>query len=196
MRRSSSTPGPISAPAAKRIVASKSFDNSILCTNECVVVAEKSIADKLLRPSAERGRPSLQRGGRDQLRAYLFPEDRFNIAASARMRAEIAKEAGFRVPAKARILLAPFDLVVPEEPFCREKLCPVLGFHRVPHAKRGIAVSRTLIRLGGAGHSAAIHSKNAETILAFAAAVKALRVAVNAAAARAPPASTPTWRRP
>src|SRR5262249_32996776 len=34
--------------AAKRIIGSKSFDNSILCTNESVVVAEESIADKLL----------------------------------------------------------------------------------------------------------------------------------------------------
>src|SRR4029453_5962707 len=34
--------------AAKRIVASKSFDNSILCTNESTVLAFASIADRLL----------------------------------------------------------------------------------------------------------------------------------------------------
>src|SRR5206468_7770483 len=34
--------------AARRIVASKSFDNSILCTNESTVLAFASIADRLL----------------------------------------------------------------------------------------------------------------------------------------------------
>ncbi len=34
--------------AAKRIVASKSFDNSILCTNESTVLAFDAIADRLL----------------------------------------------------------------------------------------------------------------------------------------------------
>ena len=39
---------PICRLAAKRIVASKSFDNSILCTNESAVMALESIADPLL----------------------------------------------------------------------------------------------------------------------------------------------------
>jgi len=167
------------AKAAKRIVASKAFDNSILCTNESVLVAEESIADKLLRHLQNEGAYLCSEEERDKLRAYLFPEGRFNIASIGKDAAWIAGEAGFRVPAKTKILLAPFDMAMPEEPFCREKLCPVLGFHRVPHAKRGIAVSRTIIRLGGAGHSAAIHSKHAKTIMAFSAAVNALRVAVN-----------------
>ena len=41
--------GAENAKAAKRIVTSKSFDNSILCTNESVLIAEEAIADKLLR---------------------------------------------------------------------------------------------------------------------------------------------------
>ncbi len=45
---------------------------------------------------------------------------------------------------------------------------------------RAITISRALIRLSGAGHSAAIHSHNPATILKYAATVKALRVAVNA----------------
>ena len=167
------------AKAAKRIVDSKAFDNSILCTNESVLIAEESIADKLLRHLQSEGAYLCSEEERDKLRAYLFPEGRFNISSVGKDAAWIANAAGFRVPGKSRILLAPFDLAMPEEPFCREKLCPVLGFHRVSHAKRGIAVSRTIIRLGGAGHSAAIHSKHPKTIMAFSAAVNALRVAVN-----------------
>ena len=47
------------------------------------------------------------------------------------------------------MLLAPFDLVVPEEPLAHEKLCPVLGLVTVPTARRGIdAARRELGNLG------------------------------------------------
>ena len=38
------------AAAARRIAASKAFDNSMLCTNESVLIAQDSIADRLLAP--------------------------------------------------------------------------------------------------------------------------------------------------
>jgi acetaldehyde dehydrogenase / alcohol dehydrogenase len=167
------------AKAAKRIVTSKSFDNSILCTNESVLVAEEAIADKLERHLQNEGAHLCEGEERERLRGYLFPEGKFNLAALGKDAAWIAKEAGLRVSARAKILLAPFELAVPEEPFAREKLCPVLGYIRVPHAKRGIDVSRAIMRIAGSGHSAAIHSRDPRTIMAFAANLQALRVAVN-----------------
>jgi hypothetical protein len=51
---------------------------------------------------------------------------------------------------------------------------------RVPHVQRGIEAARALLRIGGAGHSAVIHSRNPQTILAYGAAVRVLRISVNA----------------
>ena len=147
------------AQAAKRIVASKSFDNSILCTNESVLVAEDSIADKLLRHLQSEGAHLCSERGTGPAARLPVPRGPASTSRpSARMRAGSPRKRDSACRRRPRILLAPFDLAMPEEPFCREKLCPVLGFHRVPHAKRGIAVSRAMMRLGGAGHSAAIHS--------------------------------------
>lgn len=91
----------------------------------------------------------------------------------------LAQEAGIRVPASTRVLVAPFSLVVPEEPLAREKLFPLLGLVRVPDARRGIDAARALLRIGGAGHSAVIHSHDPRTIMAYGAAVQVLRVVVN-----------------
>ena len=66
-----------------------------------------------------------------------------------------------------------------EEPLAHEKLFPLLGLVRVPDAARGIDAARALLRIGGAGHSAVIHSRDPRTILAYAAAVGVLRVTVN-----------------
>ena len=80
------------------------------------------------------------------------------------------------MPPKTRVLVAPFPLIVPEEPLALEKLFPLLGLVRVPDAARGIDAARALLRIGGAGHSAVIHSTDPRTILAYGAAVGVLRV--------------------
>jgi len=166
--------------AAKRIVQSKSFDNSVLCTNESVVVAEEGIADKLLQAMAKAGAYVAKPDEVDDLRNYLFGLGSFNIDALGKSAVEIAAKVGLKVPSSTKVILAPIDRVGIDEALSKEKLCPVLGFVRVPHVHAGISTARALIRMSGAGHSAAIHSSNPATILAYASAVKALRVVVNA----------------
>ncbi len=167
------------AAAARRIVDSKSFDNSILCTNESVLIVEEQAAVALLRQLKRSGAYLLEPEQRDKLSALLFPGGRFDIRFVGRDASWIAAEAGIRVPASTRVLLAPFDLVVPEEPLAHEKLCPVLGLVRVPSARRGIDAARAVLRLSGRGHSAAIHSTDPRVIMEYSAAVEVLRVAVN-----------------
>lgn len=166
--------------AARRIVESKSFDNSVLCTNESVVIAEEAIADKLIAAFSRHGAPLVKAEEADRLREALFGSGTFNVDLLGRSAATIAQAAGLRVPASAKVLLAPIDRIGIDEPLSREKLCPVLGFIRVPHARAGIAAARALVRMSGAGHSAAIHSRSAETVMAFGAALRSLRVVVNA----------------
>ena len=166
--------------AARMIVESKAFDNSVLCTNESVLVAVESVREQLLRDMQRHGGVVLDAAGRDRLRAYLFPDGMLNGEAIGKDAAWIADQAGIRVPPRTRLLLAPVDLVVPEEPFCREKLSPVLGVATVETAQRGIEAARAVVRLGGAGHSAAIHSQDPQVITAYGVRVPVLRVAVNA----------------
>jgi len=167
------------AKAAKRIVDSKSFDNSILCTNESVLIVEDKAASGLLRHLRSNGAHLLTPADRDKVAAMLFPGGRFDIRFVGKDASWIAAEAGVRVPSRTRVLLAPFDLVVPEQPLAHEKLCPVLGLVQVSSARRGIAAARAVLRISGRGHSAAIHSKDPQVIMEYAAAVEVLRVAVN-----------------
>jgi len=166
--------------AAQRIADSKSFDNSVLCTNESVLVAERSIVDTLRKAMERAGAYFLSVEETARMRAYLFPGGEFNVESVGKDAAWIAERIGVRVAAKTRILVAPFDAPMPEEPLAHEKLCPVLGLVTVESADRGIDAARAILRIGGAGHSAAIHSTTARTIMDFGARVPVLRVAVNA----------------
>jgi acyl-CoA reductase-like NAD-dependent aldehyde dehydrogenase len=165
--------------AARRIVASKSFDNSILCTNESTVLAFAAIADPLLNAMRAEGAHICSAEETERIRKVLFTDSGFNTALIGKDACHIAREAGFNA-ADARILVTPVSMVQPEEKLVREKLCPVLALARVQSIEQAIASARSMMRRAGKGHSAAVHSTRECNILAFAAAVPALRVAINA----------------
>ncbi|HUY44294.1 MAG TPA: aldehyde dehydrogenase family protein [Streptosporangiaceae bacterium] len=168
--------------AAKRIADSKSFDNSILCTNESVLIVTEAAAATLLRQLKREGACLLEPGDRDKIRDLLFPGGHFDTRFVGKDASWIAGQAGIRVPPSTRVLLAPLRLVVPEEPLAHEKLCPVLGVVGVASERHGIDAARAVLRIGGKGHSAAIHSSDPATIMEYGAALDVLRVAVNVGA--------------
>jgi len=166
--------------AAADIVASKSFDNSLLCSVESVLVTEQTVAQHLTRELIRHGAHLCTTAERDRLRAFLFPTGHLNTGAVGKDAKWVAKEAGIRVAPRTRVLLAPIDLVVSDEPLAHEKLCPVLAFNVQPDVRSAIKAARATLRITGAGHSAAIHSRSAENVMAFANAVNVLRVVTNA----------------
>ena len=165
--------------AARRIVDSKAFDNSVLCTNESVLIVEESVADKLSAALTRNGAHLLDADDVARLREFMYPFGHLNTDVVGRDAAWIAGKAGLRVTQKTRVLIAPFAHVVEEEALTHEKLSPVLGMTTVADAERGIRAARTIVRIGGVGHSAAIHSENPSVIADFAARVAVLRVSVN-----------------
>ena len=166
--------------AAQRIVASKSFDNAVLCTNESTLITLAEIDQRLRRSLQQAGAHICSDDEVDRLRDYLFHANGFNIEALGRDATWIAGECGIRVPAKTKILVAPIQQIGIEEPLSKEKLCPVLAYHVASSQGQAIAQSRALLRLTGAGHSAAIHTTDPAVALAFASAVESYRVVVNA----------------
>jgi acyl-CoA reductase-like NAD-dependent aldehyde dehydrogenase len=165
--------------AAREIIDSKSFDHSILCTNESVVIVEEEVADQLERELRKHGGHIIDASEVEQVREHLFPNGHMRLDLIGKSALELAEAAQLKVPANTRVLIAPFSLVVPEEPLAHEKLFPLLGLVRVPNTRAGISAAQAMLRITGAGHSASIHSRNARTIMAYGAAVKVLRVSVN-----------------
>jgi acetaldehyde dehydrogenase/alcohol dehydrogenase len=167
------------ARAAACLVDSKAFDNSILCTNESVAIVEERVADALLRELERHGAHILDEEEAQRARDAFYPDGHIQTELAGRDAAALAAAAHIKVRPGTRVLVAPFALIVPEEPLALEKLFPLLGLVRVPDAARGIEAAKALLRIGGAGHSAVIHSRDPRTILAYGAAVRVLRVGVN-----------------
>jgi hypothetical protein len=98
----------------------------------------------------------------------LFHERGFNVEAVGRDATWIAEQAGFKVAAKTRVLVTPIEFIGMEEPLSKEKLCPVLAMSSSDSRQQAIEMARAVLRLSGAGHSAAIHCIDPQTILDFA----------------------------
>ena len=167
--------------AAGHIVDSKSFDNSVLCTNESVLITVESVAAKLRNELSPGRRASMRRGpDRGRCDATCSMTGASASRRWGRDAAWIAQQAGFRVPAGTRVLVTPIRLVGAGEELSREKLCPVLGLLVASGHDQALMQARALLRFAGAGHSAAIHSTDHQSIMDYAAAVEAYRVVVNA----------------
>ena len=167
------------AAAAQNIVASKSFDNSILCTSESVLIVENSIANGFINELTKAGAFLLSPEQVDMVRSLIFPNGHFDTAWVGKSAAEIAAACDVKVPKGTLVLVAPIDLIVPEEPLSHEKLCPVLAMVMVSNVARGIEAARAVLRNAGRGHSAAIHSQDARVTMDYSSALPVLRVAAN-----------------
>jgi acyl-CoA reductase-like NAD-dependent aldehyde dehydrogenase len=168
------------AKAAKCIVDSKSFDNSILCTNESVLITLPAVEDQVRRALRSQGGHLCDEEETERLRRLLFHERGFNVEMVGRDAGWIAQEAGIKVPQGTRILVAPIAQIGVEERLSREKLCPVLALHVAKNRKQALDQARAVLRMTGAGHSAAIHSTDPALNMAYAQKVEAYRVVVNA----------------
>ena len=132
-----------------------------------------------------------------RVRATCYPEGRIAVELIGKDAGRSPQRPGSASRRSTRVLVAPFSLVVPEEPLAREKLFPLLGLVRVPDARRGIerrprdAADRRRRPLGRDPLA-----RSRARCMAYGAAVQgAARGRERAAGAPARPASTPTSRR-
>ena len=165
--------------AAKCLVDSKSFDNSILCTNESVVVTLDSNRGNLERALRSAGAHLCTDTDTDKLRDYLFGGDGFRLEAIGKSAQWIAERAGLRVNPSARILVPVVATPGQDDLLFREKLCPVLTLTAAVDFEQAVTFAKYTSQRG-AGHSAAFHGEDSARLVAFSQDMPVYRVVVNA----------------
>ena len=167
------------ARAAHDIVMSKTFDNGMICASEQTVVVDRSVAAELRAEFVRMGVQILDEASSGTLRAALFPVagKRPDVVGQSAMR--VAEVAGLSVPTGTRVLMAPITEIGPEEPFSAEKLFPLLALYVADSTDAALTVCDGVLRNGGLGHTAVIHSGDADLIERFGREMPACRVLVN-----------------
>jgi acetaldehyde dehydrogenase (acetylating) len=165
------------------IFAGKTFDYGTLCSSEQAMVVEQPVRDAALEECRKQGGYFLNEEEMRRISDLIFPGGSHAPSPKlvGRHATHIAELAGVKVPPETRVLIARLDAVGRQVPLSAEKLSPVLSFYSVSSLAAGIDICTQLLRLGGLGHTAAIHSKNDAAIREFGVAVPAFRVCVNTA---------------
>ncbi|MCB2093850.1 MAG: aldehyde dehydrogenase family protein [Rhodobacteraceae bacterium] len=165
--------------AARRIVESKSFDNSVLCTNESIVLTLDCSHGNLERALRTAGGHICNEADTGRLRDYLFPASGFNVAAIGKSACWIAEKAGLRVSPGTKVLVPVIRAPGQDDVLFREKLCPVLPLTSAVDFEQALTFAKQTMRRG-AGHSAAFHGEDSARILRFSQELPVYRVVVNA----------------
>jgi acyl-CoA reductase-like NAD-dependent aldehyde dehydrogenase len=169
--------------AAERIVRGASYDNNLACTCDSVVLADREIGDELADAMIKCGTHAIvDESEQAKLRDFLFPKGIYNPEAIGKSAEWIARETGIRVKTGTKVLGVEIAKIDYAEVFSREKMFPVVGFLKVDGLTGALRAAKAMIRMGGSGHSASIHSKNPDAIVAWGASLQVYRVSVNGVA--------------
>ena len=171
------------ADAAKKIAASKCFDNATSCSSENSVVILDQVYRAALSALSEAGGVLLNEEEKRCLQATMWPEGKLSTSVTAQSAAKIAQLAGLQRTevAKAEFLMVEETGAGPEYPFSGEKLSPVLTVYRAPHFDYACGIVQRIYGFQGAGHSVGIHTRDDDHIMRLGLELPVCRVIVNQA---------------
>lgn len=166
--------------AVKRILDSKTFDNGTICASEQSIVTERCIVAKVEEELKRQGGYFLDEGQSERLSGFLLRANgTMNPKIVGKSAEKIAEMAGIQIPAGTRVLISRQTQVGKQNPYSREKLCPVLAFYVEENWEKACQRSIAILQNEGAGHTMTIHSTDQNVIREFALKKPVSRLLVN-----------------
>ncbi|MDO4573091.1 MAG: acetaldehyde dehydrogenase (acetylating) [Clostridia bacterium] len=166
--------------AIRHIFDSKTFDYGTICASEQSIVTEACISGRVIAAAEAQGGYFLNGEESRQVGKFLLRANgTMNPAIVGKPALKIAEMAGIRVPQGTRVLLSVQTEVSRDNPYSREKLCPVLGFYVEEDWESACERCIAILENEGAGHTMTIHSENEDVIREFALKKPVNRLLVN-----------------
>ena len=166
--------------AVSDILTSTCFDNGTICASEQSVVVDSSIAAAVREQFKSQGGYFLRGAEADSVGGILLtPERTLNPSIVGKSADFIANLAGITVPNGTRCLIADTAGVGRDFPWSIEKLSPTLAFFVVDGIEEGAQRCEEILRFGGMGHTAGMHTKSREAAIRYGEQMPASRVIIN-----------------
>ena len=168
--------------AVKDIISSKSFDYGIVSAAEQSVVVDSCIAGEVKEKIMKNGGYFMTEQESEKLATILFDKyGDFESEMIGRSPQFLAKKAGFKVSDNVKLLISEQKYVGKNNPYSKEKLCPVLAFYIEDDWMHACEKCIELLLTERYGHTLIIHSNDKEVIRQFALKKPVGRVLVNTA---------------
>lgn len=167
--------------AARRIAASKTFDNATSCSSENAVIVVDDVRDAFLQAVHAAGGRVLDAGQTQRIRETLWQDGKLNRDMIAKGSAAVMAAAGITVPEPdtARFFLAPVEAIGPDEPLSGEKLSLITALYTARDFAGAKDIAACLFTHQGAGHSVGLHSARDDRAVELGRDLPTCRVIVN-----------------
>lgn len=168
--------------AARKICASKIFDNSTSCSSENSVILVDAVYEK--------GIAALERAGgyrasaieKEKIQRALWPDGKLSRTLIARDADVFAKGCGLSPAAESKKFFMVEETGIGREfPFSGEKLALVLTVYRASDFDDAVKVANDILAFQGRGHSVGLHTKDANRGRVLAERSDVVRVLINQA---------------
>ena len=166
--------------AIKRIFDSKTFDNGTICASEQSIITEKCIADDVMQEAKRRGGYFMSPAESEKVGRFILRENgTMNPKIVGRSAKVIAQMAGITVPENTKVLISVQTTVGKNNPYSREKLCPILAFYIEDNWEKACERSIQILNNEGVGHTMTMHTRNKDIVRQFALKKPVSRLLVN-----------------
>ena len=167
--------------AVNDIIGSKTFDNGMICASEQVMVVDKEVYTDVVKEFKLHQTYFVNKNELQQLEDAIMNEDKTAVKPDivGKSAVDIAKLSGISVPEKTKLLVAEIDGIGKDYPLSREKLSPVLAMVTAKSTRHALQICEDILKFGGLGHTAVIHTEDSQLQQKFGLKMKACRVLVN-----------------
>lgn len=167
--------------AVNDIIGSKTFDNGMICASEQVMVVDKEVYTDVVKEFKLHQTYFVNKNELQQLEDAIMNEDKTAVKPDivGKSAVDIAKLSGISVPEKTKLLVAEIDGIGKYYPLSREKLSPVLAMVTAKSTGHALQICEDILKFGGLGHTAVIHTEDSQLQQKFGLKMKACRVLVN-----------------
>jgi sulfoacetaldehyde dehydrogenase len=168
--------------AARKICASKTFDNSTSCSSENSLIILDDVYEDAISALESAGAYRTSNKERDLIESRLWLDGKLNRNLIARDANVLADGIGLGKGSHgARFFLAEQDEFNPASLFADEKLSLVLTVYRARNFDHAVQLVKDILNVQGRGHSCGIHTNNPDQPTRLAEEVDVVRVLVNQA---------------
>jgi succinate-semialdehyde dehydrogenase len=151
--------------AAKKMIASRIFDNGIICSGTQTIIASKKSFKAVIDAFVKNGAYYIDDPAKiDAFRKAIFPDGKVNKDSVGQSVAAVAKLAGVEVPSGAKLVILKPAKYGAGEDLSGEKMCPVMTAYETDSWEQSVEIAYQNLVYEGAGHSVDIQSNNKEHI--------------------------------
>jgi succinate-semialdehyde dehydrogenase len=146
---------------AKKMIASRIFDNGIICSGTQTIIAPRKNYQKVIDAFVKNGAYYIDDPAKlDSFRKALFPEGEVNKYSVGQSIAAVAKLAGVEIPAGTKLVILKPEKYGVGEYLSKEKMCPVMTAYAYDTWEEAVEIAHANLRYEGAGHSVDIQSNS------------------------------------